>query len=629
MASRLRVDELRSQLSLRGLDAAGTKPVLVRRLESAIEAEEEEKKKTPPEAASEGAKKRPREEEDGGGGGVSMEKLVELGVRQLRDLAKRSGLPASGSRKELVQRLCAAAGGELDSEDKIDGGEDTKECRKEKLVKATKKGGAVLDPWLPEHIKSGFHVLEWEGEIYDATLNQTNVGDNNNKFFLMQILESDDGGKFMVYYRWGRVGVRGQDKLHGPYASRNEAIGEMSRKFFDKTRNYWSDRKSFTSYPKYYTWVEMDYGEAEKVPEKNASIGTQLRETKLEPRIAKFISLVCNISMMKQQMIEIGYNAEKLPLGKLSKSTISKGYDVLRRLSDVISQSDRKVLEQLSGEFYTIIPHDFGFKKMREFIIDTPYKLKCKLEMVAALDEIEIATKILKDDAEQEDPMYSRYERLQCELKPVEVDSEEYSVIEKYVANTHAKTHSSYTVDIAQVFKISRNGEPDRFSKFTNVKNRMLLWHGSRLTNWTGILSQGLRIAPPEAPVTGYMFGKGVYFADMFSKSANYCFATKDCSSGVLLLCEVALGDMAEKLDADYNADRLPTGKLSTKGVGATAPDMSESHTLEDGVVIPLGKPKKQAGNKGSLQYNEYIVYNVDQIRMRYIVQVNFNFKRT
>ena len=30
-----------------------------------------------------------------------------------------------------------------------------------------------------------------------------------------------------------------------------------------------------------------------------------------------------------------------------------------------------------------------------------------------------------------------------------------------------------------------------------------------RLTNFVGILSQGLRIAPPEAPVTGYMFGKG------------------------------------------------------------------------------------------------------------------------
>lgn len=49
----------------------------------------------------------------------------------------------------------------------------------------------------------------------------------------------------------------------------------------------------------------------------------------------------------------------------------------------------------------------------------------------------------------------------------------------------------------------------------------------------------GLRIAPPEAPVTGYMFGKGVYFADMFSKSANYCYATHTVKDGVLLLCEV------------------------------------------------------------------------------------------
>ena len=39
---------------------------------------------------------------------------------------------------------------------------------------------------------------------------------------------------------------------------------------------------------------------------------------------------------------------------------------------------------------------------------------------------------------------------------------------------------------------------------------RRLLWHGSRLTNWVGILSEGLKIAPPEAPVTGYMVGNKV-----------------------------------------------------------------------------------------------------------------------
>lgn len=36
-----------------------------------------------------------------------------------------------------------------------------------------------------------------------------------------------------------------------------------------------------------------------------------------------------------------------------------------------------------------------------------------------------------------------------------------------------------------------------------------LYLYSNRLTNFVGILSQGLRIAPPEAPSTGYMFGKG------------------------------------------------------------------------------------------------------------------------
>ena len=68
------------------------------------------------------------------------------------------------------------------------------------------------------------------------------------------------------------------------------------------------------------------------------------------------------------------------------------------------------------------------------------------------------------------------------------------------------------------------------------------------------------------------MFGKGVYFADMSSKSANYCFANRDNNTGILLLCEVALGDCNEKFYADFNASLLPPGKHSTKGVGKTAP---------------------------------------------------------
>jgi poly [ADP-ribose] polymerase len=85
------------------------------------------------------------------------------------------------------------------------------------------------------------------------------------------------------------------------------------------------------------------------------------------------------------------------------------------------------------------------------------------------------------------------------------------------LVETRGSTHNAnYQVD--QIFRIEREGEKDRFDKshFAGPpRDRRLLWHGSRCTNFGGILSQGLRIAPPEAPVSGYMFGKGIYLADM------------------------------------------------------------------------------------------------------------------
>lgn len=163
-----------------------------------------------------------------------------------------------------------------------------------------------------------------------------------------------------------------------------------------------------------------------------------------------------------------------------------------------------------------------------------------------------------------------------------------------------------------------------RYTK--DIHNKTLLWHGSRLTNFVGILSQGLRIAPPEAPVTGYMFGKGVYFADMSSKSANYCFTSRESSTGILLLCEVALGEMNEKLHADYYAGNLPPGKHSTKGIGRFAPSPANAVKLDDGVTVPMG-PGGPTATSCTLLYNEFIVYDVAQIRVRYLLRTKFNYK--
>lgn len=47
---------------------------------------------------------------------------------------------------------------------------------------------------------------------------------------------------------------------------------------------------------------------------------------------------------------------------------------------------------------------------------------------------------------------------------------------------------------------------------------------------------------------TGYMFGKGIYTADLVTKAANYCHVLE--AEGLILLCEVALGQIQEEKDA-------------------------------------------------------------------------------
>lgn len=60
---------------------------------------------------------------------------------------------------------------------------------------------------------------------------------------------------------------------------------------------------------------------------------------------------------------------------------------------------------------------------------------------------------------------------------------------------------------IDTIFTVDRHGESERYrARSESLEPKALLWHGSRSANFAGILAEGLRIAPPEAPMTGYMY---------------------------------------------------------------------------------------------------------------------------
>ena len=98
-------------------------------------------------------------------------------------------------------------------------------------MKVITKGGAAVDAFVPS--KDSYRVLQDGGKTYSATLNQSNLQDNNNKFYIIQILQQESSGNLFVWNRWGRVGVPGQNSMNGPMV-KMACIQAYNKKYHDK-----------------------------------------------------------------------------------------------------------------------------------------------------------------------------------------------------------------------------------------------------------------------------------------------------------------------------------------------------------------------------------------------------------
>lgn len=125
-----------------------------------------------------------------------------------------------------------------------------------------------------------------------------------------------------------------------------------------------------------------------------------------------------------------------------------------------------------------------------------------EMNLLDTLGDIQIAVRTIQDANKMESPIDYHYLSLKIDIKPVDKLEETFTMVKNYLEYTKGPTHTEYQLELVDIFELEKE------APFVDVGNRMLLWHGSRLSNFVGILSQGLRIAPPEAPVTGYMFGE-------------------------------------------------------------------------------------------------------------------------
>lgn len=62
--------------------------------------------------------------------------------------------------------------------------------------------------------------------------------------------------------------------------------------------------------------------------------------------------------------------------------------------------------------------------------------------MLEALQDIEIASRLVGFDTDSTESLDDKYKKLHCDISPLSHDSEDYRLIEKYLNTTHAPTHT-------------------------------------------------------------------------------------------------------------------------------------------------------------------------------------------
>ena len=98
---------------------------------------------------------------------------------------------------------------------------------------------AVVDQYMKN--RNEYHIYPDEnnyfnGKFFSCTLNKSDLNKNNNKYYIIQLLEHDTNGSLVLFLRWGRVGVAGNtkieqvDKISGPKL--------FMKKYNDKTKNH-------------------------------------------------------------------------------------------------------------------------------------------------------------------------------------------------------------------------------------------------------------------------------------------------------------------------------------------------------------------------------------------------------
>jgi poly [ADP-ribose] polymerase len=326
---------------------------------------------------------------------------------------------------------------------------------------------------------------------------------------------------------------------------------------------------------------------------------------------------------MKNTLVQLEIDTEKMPLGKICQGQIDSAYEILDKINKNLNNRDKLI--SMSSEFYTLIP--FACGRQKPPIIDSPKLIGKNVNLLNELSQMVFGTKAVTKLKKDKGNLIKLYQDLNTEIIPLDKTDEMYQILVDYLMRSRAPTHH-FVFDVLNIYEINRQNERDMYDIFSKkIKNRTLLFHGTRAPNLCAILKNGLVVDPSKLGInvciTGKMFGLGLYFSNSCSKCIQYCAYDITDDIACLFVAEVALGNQWKKKQADSSitAQNLPKSYQSVWGMGRSTID--EYDEYDDSTRIPSGKIKPIPNTTDhSLLYDEFVVYHEEQINLRYIIML-------
>ncbi len=468
-------------------------------------------------------------------------------------------------------------------------------------------------------------ILQSNNKTYSCVLNQTDIVENKNKFYIMQIIKVLD--TYHHFTRYGRIDEAGTC-VNKVYNNENTAINFFEKQFKTKTGNAFSSGNFVKKTGKYFMSQVSYKDEIEKIkdtlPQNKLAV-----KSLLDDRVQSLLSLLSNVDIMQQNLLTLNLDAKKMPVGKLNSEQLSLAGQILDKIQLIVSipvltADNKQNLIGLSNDFYTYLPMSFGRKKPPA--IATQELINTYKDTIVELKNMVVAVQIAENNsAGSVHPLDNIYNNIKTKITPLDKDSEMYSVINDYVKNTHGPTHS-YKLELMDVFEIEQEGKVSKFESYTKgIGNHTLLYHGSSVSNWCSILLNDLLINPQtvnkNVVISGKMFGESIYTASACTKSFSYCRTESSNNIGCLGLAIVALGTVGRRVNADYYITPASLKKEKCDSIQGVGRYTAKSHIVVNNIKIPTGPLIEQKTNC-SLLYDEHMVYNSDQLLLKYLILV-------